>query len=519
MEQAQRHYEQLHKRSREARTLSSVAALLDWDHETYMPSDGAGIRAEQLELLAGIIHAKKTGKPFASSLAKLINIETGQVLAPELNEAQRAALREWRRDYLLDKALPKRFVEKLAKLTSQAMNVWRHARQQDAFQQFAPYLDQLVKMQRKKAEYFGYKEHPYDALLNQYEHGATTAEISTLFSSLRSSLTPFIKQVAASQSCDDHFLFGTFDQEQQLKFSRELLKEMQYDMKKGRLDLSAHPFSTSMHPSDSRITTRIHPTGLFSNISAVMHETGHALYEMNLPAEHYGSPLGEAISLGMHESQSRWWETLIGHSKPFWQRYLPLLKQHFKSQLDHVSLDAFYRAINKVNPSYIRIEADEATYGLHVILRFELERALIEGSLKVRDVPEAWNAQMKDLLGVTPPTNREGCLQDIHWAMGAFGYFPTYTLGNLYASHLFLGFARDFPNWKEKLTAEGLGFIKEWLAKSVHRHGRRYTSKELLQQVAGKPFSADAFIQYLTGKYGELCKTSANRSQECCSIH
>lgn len=497
-------YERLHHISREIRTLSSIGSLLEWDHETYMPEDGAGIRAEQVKILAGIVHAKRTGKPFATVLNKLINLESGQILASDLAEAQQAALREWRRDYLLEKALPKSFVEKLAKLSSQAMVAWRDARQQDAFQKFAPFLDQIVKMQQKKAEYIGYKEHPYDALLGLYEQDLTTAEVSSLFSSLRNSLSPFIKQITESQKSDDDFLFGTFDHDQQIKFSHILLKAMHFDMQKGRLDFSAHPFSSSIHPFDSRITTRIHERSLFSNISAVMHETGHALYEMGLPPAQYGSPLGEAISLGMHESQSRWWETLIGHSKPFWQHYLPILKQHFKKELESVSLDMFYKAINKVKPSFIRIEADEATYNLHVILRFELERKLIEGSLKVREIPETWNAQMKDLLGITPPTNRQGCLQDIHWSMGSFGYFPTYTLGNLYASHLFLGFAQEFPNWKEKLATGELSFIKEWLAKSVYQHGRRYTSKELLHKVTGKPFSADAFINYLKDKYSKL---------------
>lgn len=504
MQKKHKDYAKLHKISYEVRTLSGITSLLDWDQETYMPPGGSGIRAEQLKLLAGITHAKRTGKPYATALSKLIDLETGKVIGKDLTDAQHSALREWRRDYLIEKALPKRFVEEFAKLTPQAMHVWRNARTNDTFKQFAPFLEKIVKMSRKKAELLGYKQHPYDALLDNYEHGATTQEVSTLFSSLRTSIVDLLKKSQKAQNVDDSFLFGSFPHDDQMKFGKLLLNAMHYDMSKGRLDLSTHPFSSACHPTDSRITTRIHPTSLISNISVVMHEAGHALYEMGLPEEHYGSPLGDAISLGMHESQSRWWETLIGHSKPFWQHFLPILKQHFKGKLDSVSLDDFYRAINKITPSFIRVEADEVTYSLHVILRFELERALIEGTLAVRDVPEAWNAKMKELLGITPKTNREGCLQDIHWSMGAFGYFPTYTLGNLYAGHLFQGFAKDIPDWETKLAQGELAFIKTWLNQAVHQHGRRYTSKELLQKVTGKPFSSDAYVNYLTQKYTKL---------------
>lgn len=504
MEKDEKNYTQLHNLSREARILGGISSLLDWDQETYMPSGSAGIRAEQLKLLAGLTHAKKTGRPFATALAKLIDLNSGEVLAKALPEAQQAALKIWRRDYLLEKALPKRFVEDFVKLTSQAMHVWRHAREQDAFQQFAPYLEKIVKMSRKKAELIGYKTHPYDALLDHYEPGATTEEITPLFAHLRSAIVDLLKTTPEAQKIDDSLLFGSFPQEEQIKFGKFLLKAMNYDMTKGRLDFSTHPFSSAAHPTDSRITTRIHPTSLISNISIILHEAGHSLYEMGLPEEQYGSPLGESISLGMHESQSRWWETRIGQSKPFWHHFLPLLKQHFPGKLDKITLEQFYRAINKVKPDFIRVEADEVTYSLHVILRFELERALIEGSMKVRDIPKAWNAKMQELLGITPKSNREGCLQDVHWAMGGFGYFPTYTLGNLYASHLFTAFEKQFPDWKNKLESGELGFIKTWLHDSIHQHGRRYSSKELLQKVTGTPFSADAYINYLTTKYTSL---------------
>lgn len=504
MKETQKEYDHLHKISKHTRVLGGIAHLIEWDHETYMPSGAAASRAEQIEVLAGIIHGEKTGKKFAGALAKLIDIPKGKFKSKELSDEQQAALREWRRDYIKAKALPKKFVEEWAKLTSQSMSAWREAKTNNTFQHFAPFLDRLVSMARQKADYLGYQEHPYDALLDEYEPGITTKKIAVLFSHLKNSITGLLKKIGKGDQVDDSFLHGKFPHEKQIKFCKKILEEMGYDFKYGRLDFSAHPFSMAPHPTDSRITTRFHPTSLMSCISVVLHEAGHALYEMGLPVEQYGSPLGDAISLGMHESQSRWWETRIGQSKPFWKHYLPLLKQEFDGSLNKVSQDAFYRAINKVEPTLIRVDADEVTYSLHVILRFELERALIEGSLSIRDIPEAWNAKMQELLGITPSTNAEGCLQDVHWSMGGFGYFPTYTLGNLYAAHLFEAFAKNHPDWEKKVAAGDLLFITEWLKNAVHKHGRRYSSLELLKKVSGKEFNSEAFVNYLTGKYSEI---------------
>ncbi|WP_068467934.1 carboxypeptidase M32 [Candidatus Protochlamydia phocaeensis] len=507
MEKAQKDYQQLHELAKHARVLQGIASLLDWDQETYMPQGAAAIRAEQLKTMAGLVHREKTSRKFTNALAKLVDIKTGQILAKDLTSEQAAAVREWRRDYIQDTALPTKFVEEFAKLTSQSILVWRNAKKENAFMQFAPYLDRIVSMNRKKAEYLGYKDHPYDALLDQYEPDVKTKEVNQLFSQLRDALTPLIKKMA-HQPIDDQFLFGNWDHAKQMAFSHQILEAMGYDFDKGRLDFSSHPFSSSSHPTDSRITTRIHPTSLMSNIFVILHEGGHALYEMGLSTDLYGTPLGDARSLGVHESQSRWWETRIGLSRPFWQHFLPLLKKTFNGQLESITLDQFYRAINKVEPSFIRVEADEVTYPLHVILRFELEKALIEGSLSVRDVPEAWNAKMNEYLEITPSDNREGCLQDIHWAMGAFGYFPTYTLGNLYAAHLFDAFAKELPDWEKRVAAGELLFIKEWLQDKIYQHGRRFATQELLKQATGKAFSADAYITYLKDKYAKIYSLS-----------
>ncbi|HRD55628.1 MAG TPA: carboxypeptidase M32 [Parachlamydiaceae bacterium] len=502
--EAKTDYQKLHALSYKAHLLGGISSLISWDQETMMPEDAAVIRGEQLEALSGIIHEAKTSSSYKAALAKLVDLKTGKILNDHLSKEQKAAVLAWRRDYLKEVALPKAFVEEFAKLTSQSVIVWQQAKKENAFHHFSPFLDRIVAMNRKKADLLGYKDHPYDALLDCFEPDISTKEIATLFTELKGFLTPFIKKIIKKEPAENKFLFGKFSESKQLAFGETLLKSIGYEMSKGRLDLSAHPFSSSSHPTDSRVTTRIHPSGLMSNILSVLHEGGHALYEMGLPAHHYGSPLCEAVSLGIHESQSRFFETRIGLSKPFWQYFLPLLKKTFKGKLEKISLSDFYKAINHVKPSLIRIEADEVTYNLHIVLRFELEKALIEGSLKVRDLPEAWNAKMKELLGVTPKTNAEGCLQDIHWAMGAFGYFPTYTLGNLYASHLFLGFEKAHQDWESQVASGNLSFIKEWLSKHVYRYGREFSSEELLKKATGKKLSTKAFIDYLTDKYSAL---------------
>ncbi len=502
--QTQKDYQKLHEKSYQSHILSGVLSLLHWDQETYMPSAAIGIRSEQLKTLAGLIHKSKTHSSFEKALSKLIALKTGKILAKDLSAPQKAALQAWRRDYLQETCLPADFVEEFAQLSSQAVVVWREAKSQNSFHTFAPYLEKIIYMNRKKADLLGYGKHPYDALLDLFEPGTITAEVSGIFTPLRKSITGLLSKIKAAKPVDDHFLFGKFDQDKQMKFGYLLMDAIGYDRTKGRLDISAHPFSSACHPTDSRITSRIHPTSLMSHISAVMHECGHSLYEMGLPELHYGSPLGEAVSLGLHESQSRWWETRIGQSRPFWEYFLPILKKTFPKQLDHVTLDQFYKAINNVTPSLVRVEADEVTYSLHVILRFELEKALIEGSLSVHEIPEAWNGKMQDLLGITPANNTEGCLQDIHWATGTFGYFPTYTLGNLYASHLFTAFEKQHADWQKRVVKGELLFIKDWLNNNVHHYGRQYTSKELLKHVTGKEFSVDAYNTYLNHKYKEI---------------
>lgn len=504
MSKFNKNYENLRKISRHIRILEGVLELLEWDQRTYMPSKAAEIRGEQIETLAGIIHKEKTGKKFERALGKLIDIKAGQIIAEDLGQQQKIALKEWRYDFQKNTALPQKIVQDIAREGSIAKEVWRESKKNNDFNTFAPYLDKLIILTRRAADYLGYQDHPYDALLEMYEANATYKKIKLLFDDIKNPIINLLNGIKSSKQVDDSFLQGEFKTEEQIKFVHKLLEGMGFDASKGRLDLSTHPFSIGVHPTDSRITMRSHANTFFNNLLLTLHEAGHSLYEMGLPQEEYGTPLGQPISFGIHESQSRLWETRIGRSKPYWQYYLPILKKYFAGRFDAISINAFYQAINKVNPSLIRLEADEVTYSLHIILRFEIEYELIGGSLKTKDIPELWNSKMKQFLGIEPQTYAQGCMQDIHWSKGAFGYFPSYAVGNLYASHLFMGLEKEFPDWEIRVSKGELLFIKEWLHQNVHQYGRQYSGEELLKKVTGKPFSASAYIKYLQKKYNEI---------------
>jgi carboxypeptidase Taq len=497
-------YQKLHNLSKTTSLLNAVHYLLDWDQETYMPKDAIESRSLQIEMIASIVHKQKTGKPFSRALNALIDIETGEIKDERLSPAQLAALREWRRDYLRAAKLPNSFVKLFAKTTSSASHAWKTARDHNDFKAFKPYLEKVVSLCRKQADILGYTEHPYDALLDLYEPDAKTSMLTPLFSKLKHSLTELLREISEKPPIADEFLYRHCPAQQQLAFAHKLLHQMGFEPSSSRLDTSAHPFCNGMHPKDTRMTTRIHPDNIMSNIGAVMHEGGHGLYNADLPVEQYGSPLGQQVSLGIDESQSRWWETLIGQSHSFWQYFFPLLQKEFPQQFSNVSLDDFYRAINIVKPGFIRIEADEVTYNLHVVVRFELEKALIEGTLKVKDIPDAWNDKMQEYLGIRPKFDGQGCLQDIHWSLGFFGYFPTYTLGNLYSVQFFNTFESAHPNWKNQVAQGSLGFIRQWLKENIHQFGRQYTPPQLCEKVTGKPLSQDPFVNYLNKKYRTL---------------
>ncbi|OGN54680.1 MAG: carboxypeptidase [Chlamydiae bacterium GWC2_50_10] len=497
-------YQKIFESARKAKVLDSIKGLLHWDQETYMPLRGIDLRAEETALMAHLVHREMTSKKFGRALSQLVDLETGECFDDSLSFEKRAALREWRRDYLHEVRLPPSFVKLFAKTTALAQQVWQRAKEKSDFKLFAPHLEKIVSLCRQKADYLSFNEHPYDALLDLYEPEMTTHQITSLFGSLHIHLTALLKKISGCGQPPSEFLHQEYEPKRQLEVGKMLLKAMGLESDSSRIDLSAHPFCLSLSPHDLRLTTRIHPENLSSNLFSVLHEGGHALYEKNLPAEHFGSPLCEGVSLGVHESQSRFWEVFIGHSHPFWEHCFPLLQREFPETLSAVSLDDFFKAINTVAPSCIRIEADEVTYCQHILLRFEMEKALLEGNLKVRDIPEVWNEKMRAYLGISPSTDDRGCLQDIHWSLGALGYFPTYALGNLYAAQLFQAFETAFPHWKEEVKRGALGFISSWLQDKVHKWGRQYPPARLIQQASGQPLSTEPFLSYLKKKYSSL---------------
>lgn len=492
----------------EIHRINSAASVLSWDQETHMPAGGGAARADQLATLQGLAHRHLTSPEFEMLLSRYLDTSSGQTIeTPDetWDESGRSLLREVWRDFSRAKKLPQEFVMRLSRETSLAQQVWADAREDSDFKKFLPHLRTVVLLKREEADYLGYACTPYDALLDLYEPGATVAKLRPLFDQLRLKLVPLLKRIMhSSVQITDRFLYHAYDTACQLEFGRLVLIAMGYDFERGRMDQSAHPFTTSFHPTDVRVTTRVFEHDLPSCLFSCIHEGGHALYDQGLDPRHYGTPLGDAVSLGIHESQSRLWENCVGRSRPFWQFFYPILQQTFSHQLKDVDLEQFYAAINCVKPSLIRVEADELTYNLHVMLRFEIEQHLFEGRAQPDDLPEMWTSKMRDYLGVVPERDAEGVLQDVHWSMGSFGYFPTYTLGNLYSVQLFEQAKQEIPHLDDELAAGQLLVLRRWLERKVHRWGRMFLPDHLMERVTGKPLSSDPFLSYLEHKYGEL---------------
>jgi carboxypeptidase Taq len=492
--------------SREAATLSGVEQLLHWDQETHMPSDAAEARAQQCELIARLVHERQTGKRFEKALSELIDLGDGTITEKGLSLPQRAALREWREDFLRATKLPTRFVQETARLHSQAVEAWRSAREVSSFARYAPFLEKLFDNARKRADYLGYESSPYDALVDEFEPGMTRRKIATLFNDLKPELIALRAKLREKPDPNRDFLHKKYPASKQMDFARDLLEACGFTDERGSLALVSHPFCLAPHPTDGRVTTRIDERDPMNNFLAAIHEGGHYLYEVSLPVEHFGTPLCQPISLGMHESQSRWWEVFVGQSLPFWKYYFPRLKKLFPTQLKGVSLNTFYRGLNAILDTPIRILSDEISYPLHVILRFEIESQLVEGKLKIRDLPDAWNSHYEEYLGITPKNDAEGCLQDVHWAMGLIGYFPTYALGNIYAAQFFNTFTKKHRNWATQVAKGNFAPMRQWLNENIHRYGRTYTSAQIVKRVTGDPLSTDSYLTHLKKKYTEVYK-------------
>ena len=494
----------------EIQRINSSASLLSWDQETYMPAGGGEARAEQISTLQGIAHQKLVSPEIEGLLAAWINPETGEIRdspGEAWDEPSRSLLREVWRDYSRAKKLPSDFVVTLSRECSLAQQVWAEAKENQSFSQFLPNLRTVLSLKREEAAYLGYRDSPYDALLDEYEPGSTIKELRPLFAQIKGRLVPLLKKIQESSvQIDDTMLFHPFDQARQLEFGRMVLIAMGYDFERGRLDLSAHPFTTSFHPTDVRVTTRVHEHDLQSCLFSCIHEGGHGLYDQGLDPRYFGTPLGDSVSLGIHESQSRMWENCVGRSRPFWRFFYPMLQQTFHHQLRSLDGEQFYAAINRVKPSLIRVEADELTYNLHIMLRFEIEQDLIEGKTHPEDLPGIWNRKMEEYLGIVPSNDAEGVLQDVHWSFGAFGYFPTYTIGNLYSVQFYEQAKLEIPHLEDEIAAGQLMVLQRWLGQKIHRWGRMFTPDHLSRRVTGKSLDPEPFLSYVEKKYGELYK-------------
>ncbi len=493
------HYDELRRLARESATLGSVGALLNWDQETYMPHAAADHRAEQQAMVATLVHERQTS-PRKGELIAACEGDTTLTGDPEAA----ANIREFRRDYDLATKLPTELVSELARVGSQAQEVWKQARASSEFALFAPWLEKMVDLTKRKADCYGVPAggEKYDALLNEYEPGMTAREVDAIFKPLRQRLAAFLADVTSrGRAPSTKPLSAKIEPDRQHKFGLFILEAIKFDMNAGRLDVTTHPFCSGMAPGDTRLTTRYRDEKFTDALYGTMHEAGHGLYEQGLPKrEHFGQPIAEAVSLGIHESQSRVWENLVGRGREFWQWALPHAKRILGPALEPFNPDDMYRAVNTASPSLIRVEADESTYNLHVMIRFEIERALIAGDLKVRDVPGVWNRAYKEYLGIDVPDDRRGCLQDVHWSFGLIGYFPTYTLGNLYASQIWQTINAQIPELSSQISMGEFGPLREWLRKNIHAHGKRYRASELCTRITGKPLSADPFMAYIEGK-------------------
>lgn len=481
--------------------LDQANAVLSWDMETFMPEDGVHARSEQVALLAELAHQWLV----SDETARCIEDAEKETAGSDYFSDEASMLRVARRAYDQKVRLPDTLVSRLARTTTRANTIWINARKNADFSMFAPVLSEIIDINREQAELLGYDGHPYDALLDLHEPDLTTAETDRLFTELKQGLVPLVREITGSGTLPDTgFLSQKFDTAGQERFGLRVLNDMGYDFRRGRQDRSAHPFTTSFTPYDVRITTRFDEDDLLSALFSTIHEGGHALYDQGLPIDLVNTPLCQPISLGVHESQSRLWENLVGRSRGFWKRYLPVLAEEFAGQLDGIGLEAFYRAINRVTPGFIRVESDELTYNLHIFIRFEIEKELVSGTLGIADIPESWNTKYRDYLGILPPDDAQGCLQDIHWAHGAIGYFPTYTIGNILSAQLFQLAIQAVTSIPSDIEKGNFGTLLGWLRKEVHRHGSRYTFSELVRSITGGDLHVKPYMAYLTEKFREI---------------
>jgi carboxypeptidase Taq len=481
--------------------LQEVGQLLNWDQQTYMPTGGAEGRSEHLSTISRITHELST----STSFGKLIDAAEKEVTVLDSDHVNSQLVRMVRYDYELSTKLPTDFVAEMVKTTSMAEHVWIEARKENDYAKFVPWLQKNVDIAKKCVDYYGFDDLPYDALLNLYEPKMKTRDVRVLFDQVRPVVVDLVQKIEQHQDMvDSSCLLRSFSEAKQEQFGKEVVATFGYDFNRGRLDRTTHPFASSFGKNDCRITTRYDEHLLQMSLMGTMHEAGHAMYEQNVGDDLVGTTLAGGCSNSLHESQSRMWENLVGRSRNFWRFFFPKFREMFPESLSDVEPDQIYRAFNKVCPSLIRVEADEVTYNLHIILRFELEQDLLEGKLSVADAPEAWNAKMSEYLGLIPPDNSQGVLQDIHWAMGGMGYFPTYSLGNFLSCQLYETAIEANPAVPSQIAEGDFSGLFNWLKANIWVDGRRRFPQEQIVKATGRPLETGPYLKYLKTKFADV---------------
>ncbi len=484
----------------EVSDLDSATALLSWDQQTYMPPGGVIARGNQIGTLSSLGHSKFISEEVGKLLEDLKAY--AESLDPESIDA--CLIEVTSRDYQKQTKIPSDFVAEFSRITVVAHGAWEEARKNDDFSHFQPHLEKIVEMKRQYADFFAPYDHVYDPLLDDFEPGMKTAEVQKIFTTLRPKQVELIKAISEKPEVDNSFLHQPFDEQKQWDFGERVITKYGYDWNRGRQDKAAHPFTTNFSVGDVRITTRVDSNFLNPALFGTLHEGGHAIYEQGVSQDLERTPLAGGASLAIHESQSRMYENLLGRSYDFWVYFYPKLQDTFSKELGNVDLDTFYKGINKVEPSLIRVEADEATYNLHVMLRLELEIALLEGKLQVADLPTAWNERMEDYLGIIPPDDADGVLQDVHWSAGILGYFPTYTLGNLVSNQLWEKINKDIPGLSSQIQGGNFKELLAWLHENVHQHGSKFKPQVLVNRIVGSGIKPEAYLKYLDNKFGAI---------------
>lgn len=482
----------------EVSDLGRAASVLGWDQQVNMPPMGGEARGQQLATLGKIAQEKFTSDEVGRLLEDL------QKEYSDVETDEGAMIRVAARNYDKAKRVPSSFVAEQAVAASKAFEAWVEAKSKSDFSIFLPFLEKNVELVKKYVSFFPPADHPYDVLLDDYEPGMKTSEVKEIFGNLRPKQVELLKKISEAKQVKDKFLHKKYSEEKVWAFSEKIISKFGYDFNRGRQDKAPHPFETTFSVNDVRITNRFEKDAPLSTLFSAMHECGHALYELGVNPAYERTSLESGTSLAVHESQSRMWENLVGRSLPFWEHFYPDLKKTFSSQLDGVNVKQFYKAINKVEPSFIRVNADEATYNMHIMLRLEIEIGMVDGSIKIKDLPEIWNTKMKEYLGITPPDDAHGVLQDIHWSYGSIGYFSTYALGNIVSAQLWERINKDIYNLEEQIRKGKFEQLREWLREKIHTFGHKYDPQDIVQKVTGSKIDSAAYVRYLTKKYSEI---------------